>query len=201
MEEFKDPDESKFFKYFGSPFRSCCYFTSLYSGSLIVIILDIVVGISAAFNIVFIETVNGIGNMLSLAIKVCYYSVAIITIVFAGLGLWSLIRRDFTYFYVYSNFKVLQVIFVVFLINCGIFNYFQENESWVLVFWLIIGVIYCGLGLKVVWSAGLRLQCGQYVLVMNGNETLRLITQSYGNQSSSISLDNTSEIPVSMIKS
>lgn len=201
MEEYKDPDENKFFKYFGSPYRSCCYFTNLYAGSLIVLILDIIVGIFAAIDTVFIKTVSGLGNIFGLALEACCYFVAIIAIVFAGLGLWSLVRKDFTYFYVYSNFKVVQVIFVLFLTNCAIFNYFQELESGFLIFWFMIGVVYCGLGLKVVWSAGLRLQCGQFVLVMNGDESLRLITQTYGAQRNSVSLDNTADVPLSMIKS
>jgi hypothetical protein len=172
-----DVENEKFLKVLGSPFKSFCMVFSLKIGVVYIAIFDVLIGIinllagSHYLWKIFIWEEESV----ALSLKVLQCLTTLTAIPFALVGCRGIIQSYPPDLKKYSNFKKIEFFIMTFLslvriIIHEIHNMILTFKNFMTFINELLGPFVLLLMVKTVWSAYIRLKCGQDLLVNQGEE-------------------------------
>ena len=179
-------ESSKFLGFLGPPYKSFCALTTLKNGVIFLAVLDLIAGV---YN--FILLISALVNFFSWSYKFSYYYFQILTllissigIIFSLIGLRGMKSVNIDEIELFYKFELVQVLLdsAIQLIRPTYGGTVFTNLFFEYIF-RVIGIILSLLITKTIWSAVIRLQNNETVLVMHGEKVLFLMQQQAVNMS------------------
>jgi hypothetical protein len=201
MDIQSEVESHKFLMIFGPPLRSLCKFMTLKTGVILIAALDIFIGIiQLIFAVVFIVKISSDSDIeLNQYFNSLSTILDLIAIPFALLGLKGINKVSQSEISIYSRFKIIEFGLILFMkFIAMVTNNDYDLPSFILLY--VIYVIYRLMPLylvKVVWSADIRLKYNETILVMHGEEALKLMQQQAINLADSSSYSSGAQAYIS----
>jgi hypothetical protein len=180
MDIRSEVENEKFLRVCGRPYKGVCNCLTLRSGVITVAVLDMILAV-----INFIGLTLLINDFYLYRVYLAYYTrvftalANLVTLPFAFLGMMGMTRIKPENVAIYSRYKIVEFFVISFLVYLqGIADNPQDTA---LVFISIIissaSRLVAALIVKIVWSADIRLRYNETMLVVHGEEALKLMQQ------------------------
>jgi hypothetical protein len=184
MDIQSEVENERFLIVCGPPYKGVCKLMTLKAGVVFLAIADIVCG-TAAFiisvvNIIKIFTSNYF--IFQTFLVLFRMLIDVFAIPFAVIGMRGMNKISPGDISIYNKYKIFELFLIslvnfVMTINDSISERISNEEIAIrIIFWLL-GRIIAAIIIKVVWSADIRLKYNETVLVMHGEDALKLMQQ------------------------
>ncbi|OMJ65389.1 hypothetical protein SteCoe_38315 [Stentor coeruleus] len=179
MDIQSEVENERFLIVCGGPYKGVCRLLTLKAGVVILAIADIVSGV-AAFIIMAITLVQiSVGNYFDFQALMFIFRLLIdvIAMPFAIIGLRGMNKISPGDISIYSKYKIIELFLIGLVGIIRIISESADEEIIIGITFLIIGRIIAAMIIKVIWSADIRLKYNETVLVMHGEDALKLMQQ------------------------
>lgn len=180
-------ENEKFVRVFGSPFKSFCGIISLKYGVIIIAGFDLMYGVLG-----FVQVISSIVTVFSsddhkviVFLHCCYNLLLTIGIPFALAGIKGMNSNSIQEISKYSEFRIVEM-FITFGLSAAniatrsILKIFRKGVAELILLNVIL-TLFVVLTTKVIWSADVRLKHNETVLVMYGEDAVKLMRVQPGN--------------------
>ncbi|OMJ69554.1 hypothetical protein SteCoe_32696 [Stentor coeruleus] len=191
MDIENEVEKHEFLYYFGPPYKTMCNFMTLKTGVILIAITDIILSLYGLIEMIgFIFTLTSDDKIVA---TIYFYSMLalldIIALPLALIGLKGINKLSQKEISIYSQFKIIEFFIIAFLKFLLI--KFDEDTETISIIWECLFIIFQRLIafflVKIVWSADIRLKHNETILVIHGEEALKLMQQQAINLSDSSS--------------
>ena len=184
MDIQSEVENERFLILFGAPYKSMCKLVTLKSGVIIIAIYDLIVGVLA-----FIEAIMYLIAFFRYGWMNFFYfmhlsmlSIRIVAIPFAMIGIRGMTKIVPDDISKYSRFKIFELIaLTVFYTMENVYIYMDTSDLVLIVILVLAIQVLAGGFVKVVWSADTRMKYNETILVMHGEDALRLMQTQAAN--------------------
>lgn len=184
MDIQSEVENERFLIICGAPYKGVCKLMTLKAGVVFLAIADIVFG-TAAFIISVVNLIQIFSSnyfVFQTFLRLFRLFINIFAIPFAIVGMRGMNKISPGDISIYNKYKIFElflislVTFVMTITDSISEKESNEEISIGILFWLI-GRIIAGIIIKIVWSADVRLKYNETVLVMHGEDALKLMQQ------------------------
>ncbi|OMJ69555.1 hypothetical protein SteCoe_32697 [Stentor coeruleus] len=189
MDIQSEAESHKFLIIFGPPFRSFCKFMTLKTGVILIATLDIFMGVISFFIMISFLTVILSKDKLEPRqyINSLVFLLDIVAVPFALFALKGINKLSQSPISIYSQYKLIEFVLINllrFFVTLGKNDVDLLTHILIYIFYLIFRFATLYL-IKVIWSADIRLRYNETILVIHGDEALKLMQQQAVNLSDS----------------
>jgi len=178
MEVQSPAEEESFMKYLGGPYKSFLRCMTLKNGVIVIGVLDIIVGVLRFFEFFIILSEIFHAELDAWVALALLQDIASITVgVMAIPAVNGILKNSYLPLSIYAKIKKFQLVFDV--AWNFIFQIFIDGTDGLIGLFILLFIIsliefYI---VKIVWSADIRLKYNETILVLHGEEVVKLMNQ------------------------